>query len=157
MYHEALRYFAGKTSATGAYAVDDGAATAVITPVLVKWTQNRLDPIRCRQAEWCALSNIIVLSTGLTSLDNATITSDIAGLNPAALTNAVGTAEGVSGSYLIGSNGITSDGLCSAKTLSNLSSASGICPELPHMKGGYLIAGLASANRSLDLRPRLQA
>ncbi|MEW6679111.1 MAG: PilC/PilY family type IV pilus protein [Pseudomonadota bacterium] len=151
MYHEALRYFAGKTAATSAYDVDDSASTAVIAGLgKDSWTSSS-DPLP--STEWCALSNIIVLSTGLTSLDNATITSDITGLDPTALTDAVGVAEGLSGSYLIGSNGVTSNNLCSAKTLSNLSSASGICPELPHMKGGYLISGLASANRALDLRP----
>lgn len=150
MYHEALRYFAGKTSATAAYAVDDSAATAVISGLGQATWNASSDPLP--STAWCALSSIIVLSTGLTSLDNATITTDITGLAPATLTDEVGTAEGISGSYLIGSNGVTSNNLCSAKTLSSLSSASGICPELPHMKGGYLIAGLAKANRSLDLR-----
>ena len=155
MYHEALRYFAGKTSASTAYSdmsAEDSDATAVIAGLGNDTWDSSSDPLPSTQ--WCALSNIIVLSTGLTSLDNATITSDISGLDPAALTNAVGTAEGIAGkAYLIGSNGTTSDNLCNSKTLSNLSSASGICPELPHMKGGYLIAGLANANRTLDLRP----
>jgi type IV pilus assembly protein PilY1 len=150
MYHEAMRYFAGKTGSTAAYAVDDSAATAVITGLGQDSWNASSDPLPAN--EWCALSNIIVLSTGLTSLDNASITTDISGLNPTALTDAVGVSEGLSGSYLIGSNGTLSNNLCSAKTFGNLSSASGICPELPHMKGGYLIAGLASANRSLDLR-----
>jgi type IV pilus assembly protein PilY1 len=152
MYHEAMRYFAGKTVASTDYAVDDSAATAVIANLGQATWDATSDPLP--STEWCALSSIIVLSTGLTSLDNASITSDIAGLAPATLTDAVGTAEGISGhSYLIGSNGVTSNGICSAKTISNLSSASGICPELPHMKGGFLIAGLANANRSVDLRP----
>ena len=151
MYHEAMRYFAGKISATAAYAVDDGAATPVIAGLGQDTWNAASDPLPA--TEWCALSNIIVLSTGLTSLDNASIVSDIAGLDPTALTNAVGVAEGLAGNYLIGSNGVVTNNLCSAKVLNNLSSASGICPELPHMKGGYLIAGLASANRSIDLRP----
>ncbi|MCP5278014.1 MAG: hypothetical protein H6935_06600 [Thiobacillus sp.] len=151
MYHEAMRYFAGKISATAAYAVDDGAATSVVAGLGQDTWNAASDPLPA--TEWCALSNIIVLSTGLTSLDNASIVSDIAGLDPTALTNAVGVAEGLAGNYLIGSNGVVTNNLCSAKALNNLSSASGICPELPHMKGGYLIAGLASANRSIDLRP----
>lgn len=151
MYHEALRYFAGKTGATGTYAVDDGAATAVISGLRQATWNSSSDPLPA--TEWCALSNIIILSTGLSSLDNGTITSDITGLSAATLTDAVGTAEGISGSYLIGSNGTTSTSTCSSKTLTNLSTASGICPEVPHMKGGYLIAGLANSSRSLDLRP----
>ena len=156
MYHEALRYFAGKTSASSTYsdmAAEDSDATAVIAGLGNATWNSSSDPLP--STEWCALSNIIVLSTGLTSLDNATITTDISGLDPAALTNAVGTAEGytTSSNVLIGSNGSTSTNTCSAKALVNgLSGASGICPEVPNMKGGYLIAGLASANRSLDLR-----
>jgi len=154
MYHEALRYFAGKTAATAAYATDDGAATAVIAGVRQATWNSSSDPLP--STEWCALSNIIILSTGLSSLDNSTITSDITGLNAATLTDAVGTAEGYTAAsqVLIGSNGATSTSTCSAKALSNgLSGASGICPEVPHMKGGYLIAGLANSSRSLDLRP----
>jgi type IV pilus assembly protein PilY1 len=151
MYHETLRYFAGKTSATSAYAVDDSAATTVIAGLGQATWNSSSDPLPAN--EWCALSNIIVLSTGLTSLDNSAITTDITNLDPTTLTNNVGSSEGISGSYLIGSNGTLTDSICSAKTLSNLSSASGICPELPHMKGGYLIAGLANSSRSLDLRP----
>lgn len=151
MYHEAMRYFAGKPAATLTYNVDDSAATAVIAGLGKDTWNSASDPLP--STEWCALSNIIVLSTGLTSLDSTSFTSDINGLDPAAFTDSVGTAEGVAGhAFLIGSNGGTSDSLCNSKTLPNLSSASGICPELPHMKGGYLIAGLAYANRTLDLR-----
>lgn len=158
MYHEALRYFAGKTSASTAYATDDSSSTAVIAGLGQATWDASSDPLP--SAEWCALSNVIVLSTGLTSLDNATITTDISGLDPSNLTDAVGTDEGVNGTaqFLIGYKGSASsptslDYLCTAKTLPNLSSASGICPELPHMRGGYLITGLARSNRSLDLRP----
>ena len=160
MYHEALRYFAGKTAATLAYDVDDGAATAVISNMGKATWNISSDPLP--STEWCALSNIIILSTGLSSLDNTSITSDITGLNATTFTNAVGTAEGLttSSQVLIGSNGTTSTDTCSPKALVNgLSGASGICPEVPHMRGGYAIAGLAYAagrggsTGTFDLRP----
>ncbi len=111
MYLEALRYFAGKPAATTAYAVDDGASGIITGLGQATWSASS-DPLP--STEWCALSNIIVLSTGLTSLDNANISTnppnDISGLNPATLTQEVGAAEGINGaSWLVGSNGSTVD------------------------------------------------
>lgn len=155
LYHEALRYFAGKEAATPAYAVDDSAAPAAIAGLDQDTWDGTSDPLPA--GEWCALSSIIVLSTGLASLDSDPIATDIVGLNPTTLTNKVGTSEGIpGGSFLIGSNGTIANNRCSAKMLPNLSNASGICPEVPNLKGGYLIAGLASANRELDLRPEYE-
>ena len=152
LYHEALRYFAGQDAATPAYAVDDRAAPAAIAGLDQDTWDGNSDPLPA--GEWCALSNIIVLSTGLASLDSDPIVTDIAGLDPTALTDEVGMDEGIPRRFfLIGSNGMRSDNRCSAKMMLNLSNASGICPEVPNLKGGYLIAGLASANRELDLRP----
>lgn len=157
MYHEALRYFAGKP-APSTFAVDDGAVPVVIAGMRRATWDSSSDPLP--STEWCALSNIIILSTGLSSLDNTNITSDIPGLNPSALTDAVGIAEGLgtSSKVLIGSNGAESTNTCRPKPLVNgLSRATGICPEAPHMRGGYGIAGLAYSSRSLDLRPSYAA
>ena len=63
------------------------------------------------------------------------------------------TLEGISGDYLIGSNGSVNNKQCTEKSLSNLSAAQGICPEMPSQEGGYHIAGLAYYARTHDLRP----
>lgn len=150
MYLESLRYFAGNTSPSAAFDTSD----ASIIPSLPKVTWQ--DPLP--STEWCALSNTVVLSTGLGSFDDDDFSSasDVPGLNPSALTAAVGQNEGVNGTYLIGDNGVTADNQCTGKTLADLSNAKGICPEGPSLKGTYFIAGLAYANQTVDLRPGYQ-
>jgi type IV pilus assembly protein PilY1 len=59
-------------------------------------------------------------------------------------TNAVGAAESLNGT--LRSVGSVSGGFgdsCSGKTISNLNSVSGICPEAPAMGGSYQVAGAA--------------
>ncbi|KAF0098754.1 MAG: Tfp pilus assembly protein tip-associated adhesin PilY1 [bacterium] len=149
MYFEALRYFAGKTGPTSGYATTDSSYLASPLPSAT-WS----DPLP--STEWCALSNIIVLSTGLNSFDGGLFTDPPTGINVDTLTDAVGTAEGLANaSVLIGDNNTspTPDKQCTAKTIGNLSDAKGICPEMPSTEGTYKIAGLAYANRTVDLRP----
>lgn len=152
MYYEALRYFAGKTSATASYATTSD--SSYITGLQQDTWDANSDPLP--STEWCAISNIITLSTGLNSLDTNTFAYDITGLDSSSvttLTAAVGTGEGLSGNYFIGSNSVENNNICTAKSLTSLDNASGICPEIPQLKGGYKLAGLANANRSVDLRP----
>jgi len=60
------------------------------------------------------------------------------------LTDFIGQVEGINGnSWFIGENGGSTDFVCSAKSLSNLSSARGICSEEPTKKGSYYSAALA--------------
>ena len=148
MYLESMRYFAGKTAALGAF--DSTTAEATHLPALPKVTW--ADPLPA--GDWCAMSSTVVLSTGLNSFDTDQLTAHgIDGLDADTLTKDVGIKEGLSGSYLIGSNSVTTNDQCSAKPLSDLSKASGICPEVPALQGGYHIAGLAYANLNVDLRP----
>lgn len=145
MYFEALRYFAGKTTAN--FSSDDSAYLASALPAPA-W----VDPLPA--TEWCALSNIVVISAGPNSFDGDALTKNQDPpdkVDAVALTNRVGTLEGLAAgtSVLIGGN----DGQCTAKTLGSLSEARGICPEAPNTQGSYHIAGLALANRTVDLRP----
>ncbi|MGB9128627.1 MAG: PilC/PilY family type IV pilus protein [Thiobacillus sp.] len=147
MYLETLRYYAGKTGASSTFDTTDYLPKAT-------WDSDS-DPLP--STEWCALSNTVVLSTGLGSFDDDELSSDIAGLDPAELTTEVGTLLPLSGEYLIGDNGVTADNQCTGKTLADLKNAKGICPETPSMKGTYYIAGLAYANQQVDLRPNYQS
>lgn len=151
MYLETLRYFAGQSSPTPAF--DSTASEQTHLPSLPKVTW--VDPLPSDQ--WCALSNTVVLSTGLNSFDRDQLTGHgIAGLDVVSLTDQVGQAEGVNGgTYLIGGNP-ASDNQCTGKTLAGLSAASGVCPEVPSLEGGYHLAGLAYANQMVDLRPTYQ-
>ena len=66
--------------------------------------------------------------------------------------------EGIAGnSFFVGegTGTTTSDGICTAKTLTNLSDAEGLCPEAPRLEGGYDIAGLAYYARTESIRTDL--
>jgi type IV pilus assembly protein PilY1 len=71
-----------------------------------------------------------------------------------AWTDQVGMLEGISGhSFFIGnSTGSNGDGLCSAKTITNFSQASGLCPEAPAKQGSYMMAGIAYAAHTQRIR-----
>lgn len=140
-YLESLRYLAGKTTAS--FATDDSGFISSLPQV--SWT----DPMPV--TEWCATNSIIALSTGLNSFDGDELSNDL-GINVSTETNLVGTAENISGNYLIGSNGTANDKQCTAKSVTNLSSVAGICPEVPSTEGTYNIAGLAYYARTHDLR-----
>lgn len=157
-YLETLRYFAG-AGATAAFNVSDSTPTNILSSIpSVSWT----DPLPSDQ--WCALSTIVVLSTGLNSFDTDQLTSFTpsggSAVNAATLTDTIGDSshENINGgSYLIGSliggSGSNINNQCTAKTISTLSTAKGICPQVPSTEGGYGIAGLAYAPKTIDLRP----
>lgn len=164
IYLESLRYLraadatdklATDTSAaspTGAFNTSDASYIAGL-PQLT-WR----DPIPA--AEWCAKSNVVMVSTGLNSFDTDETTPHGLGwaADVATLTNAVGTAEGVPGDFMIGSATAASDyqSVCSEKTLNSLFNAEGVCPEVPSTEGGYHMAGLARGTALYDLRPGYQ-
>ena len=134
IYLETLRYFSN-AGVTSAFNADDSSILASLPQVT--WS----DPLP--DTEWCALSNIVVLSTGLNSFDTDQLTPNFtpsggSAVDAASLTKTVGDLEGINGqSYLIGDNGITTaNNQCTAKTIGNLASAKGICPEAPSTGGG---------------------
>ncbi len=152
MYLETLRYFA-KAGATTAFDQSDSDILSSIPTVT--WS----DPLPA--TEWCALSSIVVMSTGLNSFDTDELTSFTptggTAIEAATLTKAVGDAahENINGgTYMVGDNGgSTGLGQCTAKVVSDLATAKGICPQMPNTQGGYGIAGLAYAPKTIDLRP----
>lgn len=151
VYLESLRYFANAGVTTG-FNANDSSILASLGQVT--WA----DPLPA--TEWCALSNIVVLSTGLNSFDTDELSSFTPSggnaINAATLTQTVGDAshENINGgTYLIGDNGSTANNQCTAKVVGNLATAKGVCPEVPSLQGGYGIAGLAYGPKTLDLRP----
>ena len=157
LYLEALRYFAG-AGPTAAFDVSDATVPILSSIPKVTWS----DPLPAN--EWCALSSIVVLSTGLNSFDTDQLASFTpsggSAIDAVALTKTVGDEdhEDINGhSYMIGSlvggSGTDINKQCTAKTVSDLSKAKGICPEVPSLEGGYAIAGLAYAPKTIDLRP----
>ncbi|MDR3419100.1 MAG: hypothetical protein P4L83_23235 [Nevskia sp.] len=163
MYAEAVRYIEGQgKSATAAYVGDD---TKYLTgmPSSVTWT----DPYS--KANWCAKCSIIVISGTATSFDSDEIPSDlgftVTGTSGA--THSIGAdpnffAPGVSANgnqFVIGRvsalSSTTYADYCQAQTISDLSSAFGVCPEGPSLEGSYNVAGIAWKAWTTDLRPDL--
>ena len=149
-YVETLRYLAGKqpNSAFSSGAEDKSLGLSVVAT----WQ----DPIS--EANFCAALNVINFNASSLSYD----TDDTAGFNDLATgktvskwTDDLGTSEGITGkSFFVGnvSGSTTGADLCSAKTISSLSAAYGICPEVPALKGGYLIAGAAYGAHVMPIR-----
>ncbi|MGZ8216460.1 pilus assembly protein [Methylomagnum sp.] len=144
MYLEAMRYFAGKTTAN--FGADDSAYVPSLPQV--SW----VDPTPA--AEWCAGNSVVTISTGLNSFDADQLSNDLS-INADSLVNLMGDASHENlngGTYLIGENGADTDQLCTDKSVDQLSQALGICPEVPHWKGAYHVGGLAHYAHTHDLR-----
>lgn len=165
IYLEALRYFtgdevsgatAGNGLPTSGFNTSDSGQISSLPQL--SWT----DPLD--SSNFCAACSIIVISTGLNSFDKDGLasvtdiwkvagTSRLSTTDLDALVDAVGIIEAVNvGTYLVGSNGVINNELCTAKAISNLSDVEGICPEVPGLEGGFDIAGLAYHAHISDLR-----
>lgn len=152
IYLEGLRYLSGKDSSnssispTAAFNTDDSSyITALQSPP--SW----VDPLPA--AEWCADLSVITISTGLNSYDTNQLSNDIS-LDANAWTDSVGTAENIDGNkFYIGEGSTVQNQQCTPKTLTNLSDAKGLCPEIPTGEGGFNIAGMAYYAKTNDIRP----
>ncbi|MDB5799303.1 MAG: Type fimbrial biosis protein PilY1 [Rhodocyclales bacterium] len=144
LYMETMRYLSGST-ATTAFTKTSGGGMARDIAVGLKQVSPWVDPIT--SGNYCAPLNVLVFNASVSTNDN----DQVGGFNavkgsPNAVsrTNAVGVAEGLVGkSVFIGNNGTTSNGICTAKTVANLGTLGGICPEAPSQAGTYLMAGMA--------------
>jgi len=163
IFLETLRYFAGESpnfaADDSAYLCGTGSECAndvrsdVASDVDVSWS----DPLSTNN--YCAPIKVIQFNASVTSFDGDNLggTSDLYdfGGSVDTWTNKVGAGEGVSGgSYFVGNATATTgqDGLCTAKALSNLADASGLCPEAPRLGGSYDIAGLAHYAKTRSIR-----
>lgn len=146
IFLESLRYLAGKTVSTAFSADDTGKISNLTTAT---WS----DPITT--AQWCAKINAIQFNASTSSYDADELSgaSDIGLSNLNAKTNAIGDGENITGnSYFVGENGTDNNQLCTAKTVSALSSVRGTCPDAPRLSGSYQIAGLAHYAKTNTIR-----
>lgn len=169
MFYEALRYFAGKTSATSAYNTNDN---SYINNLKTATWDLSVDPFT--YMPYCSKPYILILNDVTPSYDSDQLpgaywgsfgAADFSGedssgasvtLNVSTETKAIGDKENYTGhNYFIGQSGATVDSQCTAKTVSDLSSVRGLCPGGPGTQGSYYLAGLAWYAKRLDLRPSL--
>jgi type IV pilus assembly protein PilY1 len=150
IFFEAIRYFAGKAANTSYTYTADSAKDNELGLPLATWS----DPLSA--STYCAPVNVVVFNASVSTNDDnlrSTSSSSIGGSSTiAALTNTVGTAEGITNNnYFIGKmlgssatpSSSTGFELCTAKTVTAFGDVSGICPEGPTLAGSYLLAGVA--------------
>lgn len=150
VFYEGLRYFAGETAPTAAFTADD----QLIIPKLAtaKWPTTRNVVLSARN--YCAPISMIVVNGAVSTneddnqIGSVSFMENSAGKTARSMTNVIGQSWGISGDYYFGhAAGAASSGadynICSAKTLTGLGEAVGICPEGPTLNGSYLMAGLA--------------
>lgn len=168
MYAEALRYIAGAGSATSGFNLADNTPQQSGLSTGIAWLDPYRDPAQGGN-QYCAGCSILVLSSGLPSFDGDQI-PQVPGLASAIdATDRLGRHEGISGgNYFagrfmssnseldVGRNVDSHGDLCKSGTVGALSRIRGVCPESPSTEGSYLMAGLAHAAFTSDLRPGLQ-
>lgn len=152
IYLESLRYLGGN-SANSAFTYGASSKDATLGLTVATWS----DPLS--NTNFCAPLNVLNFNASVSSYDDDQMggVSDLgAGSSAQVLTNAIGTSEGINGlNWFVGSNGSVSNDLCSSKTVANLGSAYGLCPEAPSQKGTYLMAGVAHYAKTNRIRSDL--
>ena len=160
MYLESLRYLAGFGASSTYLPASPNLDSAYISGLNVATTSvNASNPTLIPTAQWCANQSLINFNASSISYDGDQLTgiSDLGQASVSPLTNSVGTGENIPGNnYFVGSNGTLNDQLCTAKTVSSLSSVSGVCPDAPRLSGTYQIDGLAWFGHTIDQISSLQ-
>jgi len=164
MMYEGLRYFAGRGSATPAFATSGGVDGHLGLPVAI-W-DDPFNPLAgAARARWCARPNQLVISGVNPSFDSDQLpgsafnnfSGDLSGLNVANIGQTIATHEpGIVGMRFIGQVGNDFDGAPTAKNVTSLGNIRGLAPEGPTQQGSFYSASVAHFGRSTDLRPALQ-
>ncbi|MCX8083498.1 MAG: hypothetical protein N3C60_01055 [Calditerrivibrio sp.] len=147
MLYEGLRYFADKGTATSAYSFSSSTTENNLgLPFNITWDKPYdLFPN-------CAKPFFVILSDINVSFDNDQLpgsyfnsfSGDLSDLNVSSIADIIGTEESIAGNkWFIGQSGSVTDTVCSSKSVTNLSSIMGICPEEPTKKGTYYSAAVA--------------
>lgn len=160
MMYEAVRYFAGKSAATTAYAgtttVDGQVGLNTVT-----WDDPYNTTSSAAKAPFCARANMLVISDINVSYDSDelpgsafnTFTGDLTGLNVQTEATFITANEPtVPGLRFIGESDGVYDSAPSAKTVTNLGKIRGIAPEEPTKQGGYYASSVSYFAKKTDLR-----
>jgi type IV pilus assembly protein PilY1 len=167
---EGLRYYAGKTAL-----YTSGTKDAEFSLPAPAWT----DPLKVNTAyanlstgvatgktrtqlygqNACRPLNMVTISSGVSTFDNDKVDSEFRTITTAktvaSLTADIGTQEGITATTrLVGNSGTggTNNDLCTGKSVTDLSTLTGLCPEAPNMKGTYLGAGAAYWSHTNKIR-----
>ena len=142
IYLESLRYLAGATADPDFIYTSTGSNDAALGLTVASWS----DPLN--SVNYCAPLNVLNFNASVSSYDGNQMSriSDLgAAVSASDLTDTVGVNEGINASsWFVGDDGVTSNGLCSSKSVgSDFGDYSGLCPEAPTQQGTYLMSGTA--------------
>jgi type IV pilus assembly protein PilY1 len=167
-YLESIRYLAGLAATPSYTFTNTGSRDAALGLPQPAWPTTANAVLDANN--YCASLNVMNFNSSIESYDsytrdsayystfsdlNLTVTNGSfpTGSGANGWTREVGDLEGISGQqYFIGQVGGTTDGMCSAKTIADLSQASGLCPEAPAKQGAYIMAGIAYAAHTQRIR-----
>ncbi len=164
MMFEALRYFAGRSAPTAAFATSGGHDGHLGLPVAT-WDDPFSLTSGAARAQWCARPNQLVISGVNPSFDSdqlpgsafGSFSGDLPGLNVSAIGQTIATHEpGITGMRFIGQVGANFDGAPTAKNVTSLGNIRGLSPEGPTQQGSFYSASVAHFGRITDLRPTLR-
>lgn len=151
MMYEALRYLAGKGSATAAFTTSSTHDNAVGL-TRATW-DNPYASGSTAQAKSCAKPNMLVMSNVNTSYDSdqlpgsyfGSFSSDLKDLDVSTQASAITASEGdIAGkSFFIGQSGTENDYAPTAKTVTSLAQARGLSPAEPTKQGSFYPASVA--------------
>jgi type IV pilus assembly protein PilY1 len=171
MTYEGLRYFAGKTSPTTAFATGVGGATSddtVLTLPLATWQ----DPYRDAASggfPYCSRPTQLVISDINPNYDTdqvpghlagfaaSTFSGDLSGLSAATLGDTIWAGEAEASPAFIGQSGTSYDGAPTPKAVTSFGSIRGLAPEGPTQQGGFYSASVALYGKTTDLNPVVSA
>ncbi|AFL74092.1 Tfp pilus assembly protein, tip-associated adhesin PilY1 [Thiocystis violascens DSM 198] len=160
MMYETLRYFAGKASATTAFATTGGYDAQLGLPVAT-WDDPYDRTNSAAKAHWCARPNMMVVSGINPSFDSdqvpgtafGSFSDSLGSLNVATVAQTITTGEtGITGMRFIGQSGTEYDGAPTAKNVASLGTIRGLAPEEPTKQGSYYSAAVAHYGKITDLR-----
>lgn len=162
MMYEALRYYAGKGSATPAYTGTVAGTNYDAQVGLTSATWN--DPYGSGTTQWCSKPNMLVVSDVNPSFDSdqlpgtafGSFSGDLGTMNVKSIADSITSHEGsiASTSRFIGQSSLTNyDGAPTAKNVTSLGLLRGLAPEEPTKQGSYYSASVAHYGKVNDLNP----
>jgi type IV pilus assembly protein PilY1 len=162
MYLESLRYLAGQAALADFNFNFTGSKDETLGLTVATWSDPFANSTDAAFGDkLCRRTSVVNFNASVTSYDNNqwTSQSDINGLGGATtvegLTDSIGQAEGLYASgtlWAVGRTAAATDGTCNAKTLSALSTTTGVCPEAPTQRGGFKMAGAALHAHNTPIR-----
>ena len=161
--YEAVRYFAGKGSATTEFAGTTTVDGQIGLPAAT-W-DNPYASTSAAKAPWCARANLLTISDTNVSYDSdqlpgvdsnfgSGLTGDLTGLNVSTRAKFITDNEpSTTGLKFIGQSGSNIDGAPTAKIVNSLGNIRGLAPEEPTKRGSYYAASVAHYAKVTDLQP----